>query len=203
MRVGVQKNRVLRTRQPGEHAEIGLIAGRENDAVFPVEEFRQRLLELLVRHVRAVRDPRTRGAGSKLVERSLSSGDTVFLERDPHVVVRAGENRLTAVDDCPGRRQHSLVGDADCVRSHCHHALEALDDGPVLVEQVLHTSSLLCTAASTTFTKSFMVRVSERTLRGISMSKWSSTSMTKSITVTESMLRSAEISVSGFSSIPE
>src|SRR5690606_5033326 len=54
---------------------------------------------------------------------------------------------------------------------------------------------LRCMRSATTRTRSSIVRVSDRTLSGMSMSYLSSTSITKSITETESMLRSAEMSV--------
>src|SRR5687767_2241768 len=203
MGIGVEKDRVLGTGKPCQHAEIGLIAGGEYDAVLAIQKPRQIVLELHVQGIGAVGDARTGRPGAEFRQGSLSGRDALLVESDSHVVIGARKNGLPPVDNGARWREHAIIGHAHCICAHGQHALETLDDAPVLVKQVFHTSSLLSTASSTTLTRSFRVRVSERMLSGISMSKWSSTSMTKSITVTESMLRSAEISVSGFSSIPE
>ena len=89
------------------------------------------------------------------------------------------------------------IGEADGIGAERQHARMALGDRPVLLEQIDHAISLSRLALRPPSTRSSSVRVSESTLSGMSMSKWSSTSMTKSITDTELILRSAEMSVLG------
>ena len=77
VRVGIEIDRVARAREPRHHAEIGLVAGGEDDAVLAVEECGELALEIGMEREGAVGDARARGAGAELVQRLLARRDAV------------------------------------------------------------------------------------------------------------------------------
>ena len=170
MRIGIEEDGVAGASQPRHHAEIGLIAGGEDDAVLAVEKAREFGFQFLVQAISAIGDARAGGAGAELGHRLLASLDAIGIESDPHVIVGASQDRLAPVDDGAGGRDHPLVDDADRIDARRHHAGETIGDRPVLVEQVGHAQAFPV-RASTTLARSAMVRVSDSTLSGTSISK--------------------------------
>ena len=102
MRIGIEIDRVAGAGEPRHHAEVGLVAGGEDDAMAAVEEGCELALQIRVQRERAVGDARARGAGAEFIERLLARGDAVRIEGDAHVVVGAGKDRLAAVDHGAG-----------------------------------------------------------------------------------------------------
>ncbi len=101
MRIGVEIDRVLRPGQARHHAEIGLVAGREDDAVLAAEKLGELRLKLRVHGIAAIGDARAGGAGAELGHRLLAGLDAVRIEGHAHVVVGAGQDGLAAIDDGP------------------------------------------------------------------------------------------------------
>src|SRR5690349_12715556 len=99
MGIGVEIDRVLWSRESRQHAEIGLIAGGEHDAVLAVEKIRKLALELAMDGIGAVGDARARRAGAIELESLLAGGNAIGIESDAHIIVGAGENGFLAGDD--------------------------------------------------------------------------------------------------------
>ncbi len=142
VRIGVQKNRVLRPGQPGDHAQVGLIAGGEDDAVLAPQKARQLLFQLPVHGVCAIGDARAGGAGAVFAQRLAAGLDALLLEGDAHVVVGARQNHLAAIDHGPRRRQDAVVDQPHGVRPHGDGHLVPLHDGAVFFQQVFHRARL-------------------------------------------------------------
>ena len=101
--VDVEDDVVILAGDGGDHAEIGLIAGREDHRMVHRVEFLERLLDRAVAGVGAVEDSAAGGARAELVERLLARRDHVGVEGHAHVIVGAEQDRALAVADRDGR----------------------------------------------------------------------------------------------------
>ena len=171
MRIGVEIDRVLGAGQAGDHAEIGLVAGREDDAVAAPEKVGELALEREMHVIGAIGDARAGGAGAERGQRLLPGGDAGRLERHPHVIVGAGEDGLAPVDDGAGRRDHLAVAHPQRIGPEISERCPALHQPAMLVEEILHAQAARMVRSATTFTRSSIERVSESTFKGMSISK--------------------------------
>src|SRR6185503_21321847 len=122
MRIGVEIDRVFGPREPRNHPKIGLVAGREHDAVFTAEEACKLLLQLAVYGIGAVCDPRARRASAMQSKRLLPRCNAVGIEGDAHIVIGAGEHRFAPLDYRARWRQYPLVDWTDGIGTKRQHA---------------------------------------------------------------------------------
>ena len=144
MGVSVEENRILRTRKTRHHAQVGLVARGENNAVLALQEFRKFGLKLLVQGIAAIGNARARGARAEFRHRILARLDAIRVKRNAHIIVRARQNGFAAVDHGPRRRENFVIGEANRIHAHGHHAGVAFGNGFMLVQQINHDSNLLC-----------------------------------------------------------
>ena len=98
----VQEDHVAAADQTRDQAEVRLIAGREDEAGFLTEEFRQLQLELLVQIEGAVEEPAA-GAPRAIAGQGLLRGRQHFrMMGEPQVVVGAHHDPVSAFDDDDG-----------------------------------------------------------------------------------------------------
>ena len=103
MAVDVEDDVILFAGKRGNHAEIGLVASREDHRVVHPIEVLQRVLAGAVAHIGAVEHPASGRARAELVKRLLARGDHVGIEGHAHVIVGAEQDRPPAVADRHGR----------------------------------------------------------------------------------------------------
>ena len=89
-----------------ERADVGLVAGREDERVLGAHPLGQLALELQVQVERAVEQPRAGQAGAVALERVARALHDARVARQPEVVVRAEHDPLGALhlDDRRGGR---------------------------------------------------------------------------------------------------
>ena len=102
--VGVDEQELALSGQAGQGAEVGLVAGREDDARGPAEGVGQGPLELAMAGVVAARHARAGGAGAAGLDRGDRRGAAFGVEGQAEVVVGAGEHRPLAADGRRGGR---------------------------------------------------------------------------------------------------
>ena len=113
MVAGVGDDRVARTEDRPERAEVGLVAGGEDDRVLGADPFGQLLLQLHVQIDRPVQKSRAREAGAVALERVACSLSDASVASQAQVVVGAEHDPPGALhlDDRQRRPlQHVEVG---------------------------------------------------------------------------------------------
>ena len=88
--------------QPGDEAEVGGIAGREDEAGFLAQELGEGALELLVEVERAVQEPAAGAARAVPAERPAGGLEHLRVVGQAEVVVRPQHDPLLSVDDDDG-----------------------------------------------------------------------------------------------------
>src|SRR5262249_448054 len=89
MAVRVDKYCVLRPNEPGNHGEIRLVAGSENDARSLAQKPREVLLQCVVNLIGAVRYSRAGCASSVRAERGLGCSNAGGIKSQAEIVVGA------------------------------------------------------------------------------------------------------------------
>ena len=95
----VEEHHVPPTHQPRDQAEVGVVPGGEDDAVFFAEEVRQSGFELDVEIERAVEEPATGAAGPVRPEGARRGFQDFRMVGQAEVVVRPQHDPLAALDD--------------------------------------------------------------------------------------------------------
>ena len=113
VRIAVEQQEVVLAGQRRYAGEVGLVAGREDHGRRPAERVGKLALQRGMRAVAAVGHPRAGGAGAEMIQRLAGRIDDVGVQREPEVVVGAGENHALAVDD-------ALGGGDDVFYGCCH-----------------------------------------------------------------------------------
>ena len=88
--------------EPGDQAEVGGVAGREDEAGFLAQELGQGVLELLVQVERAVQEPAAGAARAVAAEGPAGGLEHLRMVGQAEVVVRPQHDPLLAVDDDDG-----------------------------------------------------------------------------------------------------
>ena len=88
--------------EPGDEAEVGRVAGGEDQTGFLAQEFGQRVLELLVEVQRPVQEPAARTARAVPAERPAGGFEHLRMVSQAEVVVGPQHDPFLAVDDDDG-----------------------------------------------------------------------------------------------------
>ena len=95
----VEQDDLAAADQAGDEAEVGLVAGGEDEAGFLAEELGEVVLQLLVQVEGAVQEAAAGAAGAVLMERLLGRLEDLRVVREAEVVVRAQHDAPLALDD--------------------------------------------------------------------------------------------------------
>lgn len=104
--VGIDEQRVALASQRRQRAEVGLVAGRENDRRWPAERAGQRMFQRAVPCVIAAGHARSGGAGAERFDRGDRRGAAIGVVGQAEVIVGASEDHPAAVDRGGGGRVH-------------------------------------------------------------------------------------------------
>ncbi len=113
MVAGVGDHRVARPQQRAERAQVGLVAGGEDDRLLGVHPLRDLLLQFQVQRDRAVEQARAGQPGAVAVQSVLRALQHPLVARQPEVVVGAQHDPLRALHLHDGHRrrgEHVEVG---------------------------------------------------------------------------------------------
>jgi len=113
--VGVEDDVFALAGERRDDAQIGHVPGREHDRAGHVVELAQGLLDVDMVVERAVEHPAAIGARPERVERVFAGLDDVGVERHPHVIIGAEQDRVLAADHRLGRRLHLVHHDREGV----------------------------------------------------------------------------------------
>ena len=98
----VQEHHVATTHEPGDEAEVRLVARRKDEAGFLAEELRQLVLQALVQIEGAVQESAARATRPVALKRLLRGREHLRMMGEPQVVVGAHHDPLFAFDDDDG-----------------------------------------------------------------------------------------------------
>src|SRR6476660_5245248 len=184
--IDVEDDVIVLAGDRGDDTEVRLVAGREDHGVVHGVEVLERLLACLVAAIGAVKDAAAGRARAEIVERLLARGDDVGVERHPHVIVRAEQDRPLAVANGDGRAFDLFHHQVERVGKTGREQILPLPDQWVeLGEEIAHAFSF--SSASTSWPT---VSISACMFIEMRTSNSSSTLATKSSTVRLSHSRS-------------
>ena len=106
--VAVDQDHIVGPAEAADEREVRLVAGAEDDRVTLAEPVGELPLEILVQRERAVGGPRSGRAGAVLLQRALSGGDDVGVQREPEIIVRAEHQRRPPLHDDLAGTEHAI-----------------------------------------------------------------------------------------------